>query len=55
MKNKEKKVEALEVLKPSTQILTIKDVIPESTLSAEAKNELNKMKEIKKQETKKFS
>ena len=49
MKNKEKKqVEALEVLKPDTKTLTIKDVIPENTLSEEAKNELNEIKEIKK-------
>ena len=43
-----KQVEALEVLKPITQILTIKDAIPENTLSEEAKNELNKIKEIEK-------
>ena len=46
MKNNEKKqVEALEVLKPNTQKLTIKDTISENTLSEEAKNELNKIKE----------
>ena len=37
-----KQVEALEVLKPITQVLPIKDAIPENTLSEEAKNELNK-------------
>ena len=47
--NKEKnKYQTLEVLKPNTQILTIKDVIAESTLSEEAKNKLNEMKEIEK-------
>ena len=34
--------EALEVLKPNVQKLTINDVIPENTLSKEAKNELNR-------------
>ena len=49
MTNKEKnKYQTLEVLKPNTQILTIKDVIAESTLSEEAKNKLNEMKEIEK-------
>ena len=43
-----KQVEALEVLKPNTQNLTIKDAIPENTLTAEAKNELNNNKEIEK-------
>ena len=43
-----KQVEALEVLKPITQKLTIKDAIPENTLREEAKNELNKIKEIEK-------
>ena len=43
-----KQVEALEVLKRNTQKLTIKDVIPENTLSEETKNELNKIKEIEK-------
>ena len=41
-------VEALEVLKPITQKLTIKDTIPENKLSKEAKNKVNKIKEIKK-------
>ena len=49
MKNKEKKqVEASEVLKPNVQKLTIKVVIPGNTLTEEAKNELNKIKEIEK-------
>ena len=43
-----KQVEALEVLKPNTQKLTIKDAIPENTLTEEAKNKLNKIKEIQK-------
>ena len=38
----------MEVLKPITPKLTIKDAIPENTLSEEAKNELNKIKEIEK-------
>ena len=44
-------IEALEVLKPKTQKLTIKDGIPENTLSEEAKNELDKIKEIIKNDT----
>ena len=44
-----KQVEALEVLKPNVQKFTIKDVIPEITLTEEAKNELSKIKEIEKQ------
>ena len=45
MKNKEKKqVQAINVLKPNVQKLTIKDVIPENTLTEEAKNELQKIK-----------
>ena len=43
-----KQVEALGVLKPNTQKLTIKHAIPENTLTAEVKNELNKIKEIEK-------
>ena len=43
-----KQVDALEVLKPITQKLTIKDAIPENKLPEEAKNELNKIKEIEK-------
>ena len=38
----------MEVLEPNTQKLTIKDAIPENTLSEEAKNELNKTKEVEK-------
>ena len=41
-----KQVEALEVLKHITQKLTIKDAIPENTLSEEVENELNRFKEI---------
>ena len=37
-----------QVLKPNIQKLKIKDVIPENTLSKEAENELNKIKEIEK-------
>ena len=37
---------ALEVLKTNTQKLTIKNVIPENTLSEDANNESNKIKEI---------
>ena len=37
---------ALEVLKPNTQQSTTKYVIPDVTLSEEAKNELTKIKEI---------
>ena len=43
-----KQVEALEVVKLNTQNLTIKDAIPENTLTEEAKNKLNKIKEIAK-------
>ena len=43
-----KQVEALEILKPITQKLIIKDVIPENTLTEEAKNELKKIKEMEK-------
>ena len=50
----EKQVEALEVLKPNTQKLTIKDAIQENTLTEEAKNELSKIKEIEKQDTEKI-
>ena len=40
-----KRVEVLEVLKPNVQKLTIKDLITETTLTKEAKNKLNKIKE----------
>ena len=43
-----KQGEDFEVLKSDAQKLTIKDAIPENTLSEEAKNELNKIKEIEK-------
>ena len=33
----------MEVLKPNAQILTIKDTVPESTLTEEAENKLNKI------------
>ena len=45
---RKKQVEALEVLKPNMQKLTIKDVIQENKLSKKAKKELNKIKEIEK-------
>ena len=48
MKNKKKKqFEVLKVSKPNTQKLTIKDAIPKNTLTEEAKNELNMIKEKK--------
>ena len=47
-KQKKKQVEGLEFLKPNTQKLSIKYVISEITLNEEAKNELNKVKEIEK-------
>ena len=46
--HRKKQVEALEVLKPNMQKLTIKDVIQENKLSKKAKKELNKIKEIEK-------
>ena len=45
---RKKQVEALEVLQPITQKLKIKYAISENTLSEEAKNELNKIREIEK-------
>ena len=55
MKNKQKQLkikekkqfDALENLKPRTQELTIKNMIPEDILNEEVKNELNQVKEIK--------
>ena len=44
-----KQVEALEISKPTAQKLTIKDVILENVVKEEAKDELHKIKEIKKQ------
>ena len=43
-----KEDEALEVLNSVAQKLTIEDAIPENRLSEEARNELNKIKEMKK-------
>ena len=45
---KRKEVKALKVFKPFTQKLTIKDPLPGNTLIEEAKNKLNKIKEIEK-------
>ena len=45
---RKKQVEALEVLKTFAKNLSIKDAIPENTLSEKAKNEPNKIKEIEK-------
>ena len=42
-----KQVDTLKNLKPRTQELTIKDMIPEDILNEEVKNELNQVKEIK--------
>ena len=56
LRNKEKKqVEALEVLKPNIQELTIRDAIAENELTDEAKNEPSKIKEIYKTVDRKFS
>ena len=48
-KNKKEQVEALEVLKPNTQQLTIKDVIPGNTLTEELNNKakMNLIKLVK--------
>ena len=48
-KNKKEQVEALEVLKPKTQQLTIKDVIPGNTLTEELNNKakINLIKLVK--------
>ena len=55
-KRRKKQVEALAVVKPNIQKLTTKDAIPENTLTEEAKNELNKIKEMEKKGRKrKFS
>ena len=44
MKTKEKRqADALKVLKPNTQKLTFKNIIPEHVLNEEAENELNKI------------
>ena len=47
-KQRKKQAEALKVLEPNSQKLTIKDPIPKNTLSGDAKNELHKIKEIEK-------
>ena len=41
-----KKIKALEVWKPNTQTLTIKDAVTENEWTEEAKNKLNKIKNI---------
>ena len=46
--NKRKQVKTLNVFRLFTQKLTMKDALPGNTLSEEAKNELNKIKEIEK-------
>ena len=43
-----KQVKALEVLKPNTQKLSIKNVILKNTLKQEAKNELHTIQKIEK-------
>ena len=43
-----KQVKTLEVLKPNTQKLSIKNVILKNTLKQEAKNELNTIQKIEK-------
>ena len=45
-KQRKQQVEDLEVFKPNIQKLTTKGAIPENNLNEEAKNELNKIKEI---------
>ena len=47
-KQGKKRVEVPEVAKPIAQKLTIKDVIRENSISKEAKNKLNKIKDIEK-------
>ena len=48
IEEQKKKNEVLKILKSNVQKLTIKAVIPESTLTEKAKNEFSKSKEIKK-------
>ena len=43
-----KQVEALEVLKPNTQKLSIRDVIPKKTFREEAQTQVDKITEIEK-------
>ena len=45
---RKKQLEALEVYNKLLKKVTVKDVIPENTLSEEAINEINKIKEIEK-------
>ena len=47
-KQGKKQGETLEVLKPNNQKLIIEDAISKNLLNGEAKNELNKIKEIEK-------
>ena len=47
-KQGKKRVEVPEVAKPIAQKLTIKDAIRENSISKEAKNKLNKIKDIEK-------
>ena len=46
LETKEKKIKAFKVLKPIKQKLTIKDAILKDQLNEEAKNEIEKIKEI---------
>ena len=48
LKFRKKQVDALKNLKPNTQELAIKNVIPADILNEEPKNKLNKIKGIKK-------
>ena len=43
---RKKQVEALKVLKPDTQQLSVKNKIPDDQLSEEVKNEIEETKEI---------
>ena len=52
---RKKQVEAVKVLKLNNQKLSIKGVISENTVSEEAKNEFNKVKEIEDSRHRKFS
>ena len=53
-KQGKKRVEVPEVAKPIAQKLTIKDVIRENSISKEAKNKLNKIKDRKNVRQRKF-
>ena len=48
MNNKDKKVEALKVLKPAAQQLTIKDVISQDQLNGKGKNKIEIIKKMQK-------